>query len=206
MKIKFIGKQIRKLKFLSFIFNLQLVCFILKGILTVWLRLIWRCSYWWWWGWAVGNVCAGREENVRRDYFFWHLCEDQLFACSNALRSLTLRMRRMTAIPDVAMTLALLGTRFSRVGMTLSAAWSNLLPRIDDKYLAERKKWLQCKKLSKTNWQIGRNTEKWVRDDGKRLRCVGIKRDDRIHVGLIYSSASCSFSASLLCSTSSGPD
>lgn len=74
-----------------------------------------------------------------------------LHAGSNALRSLTLRMRRMTAIPDVAMTLALLGTRFSRVGMTLSAAWSNLLPRIDDKYLAERKKWLQCKKLSKTN-------------------------------------------------------
>lgn len=75
----------------------------------------------------------------------------KLFAYSNALRSLTLRMRRMAAIPDVAMTLALLGTRFSRVGMTLSAAWSNLLPRIDDKCLAERKKWLQCKKLSKTN-------------------------------------------------------
>lgn len=44
-------------------------------------------------------------------------------------------MRRMTAVPDVAMTLALLGTRLSRVGMRLSAAWSNLLPSNDDKCL-----------------------------------------------------------------------
>lgn len=52
----------------------------------------------------------------------------------------------MAAIPDVAMTLALLGTRFSSVGMTLSAPWSNLLPRIDDKCLAvgERKERTLC--------------------------------------------------------------
>lgn len=41
----------------------------------------------------------------------------------------------MVATPDVAMTLALLGTRLSSVGMTLSAPWSNLLPRMDDKCL-----------------------------------------------------------------------
>lgn len=41
----------------------------------------------------------------------------------------------MTAVPDVAMTLALLGTRLSSVGMTLSAAWSNLLPSNEDKCL-----------------------------------------------------------------------
>lgn len=42
----------------------------------------------------------------------------------------------MAAIPDVAMILALLGTRLSSVGMTLSAPWSNLLPRRDDKCLS----------------------------------------------------------------------
>lgn len=45
-------------------------------------------------------------------------------------------MRRMAATPDVAMTLALLGTRLSSVGMTLSAPWSNLLPRMDDRCLS----------------------------------------------------------------------
>lgn len=48
---------------------------------------------------------------------------------------LTLRMRRMVATPDVAMTLALLGTRLSRVGMMLSAPWSNLFPSMDDRCL-----------------------------------------------------------------------
>lgn len=32
-----------------------------KRPLTVWLPLIWTCSYWWWWGWDVGSVCAGRQ-------------------------------------------------------------------------------------------------------------------------------------------------
>lgn len=41
----------------------------------------------------------------------------------------------MAATPDVAMTLALLGTRLSSVGMMLSAQWSNLLPSNDDRYL-----------------------------------------------------------------------
>lgn len=47
----------------------------------------------------------------------------------------TLRMRRMVATPEVAMTLALLGTRLRRVGMMASAAWSNRLPSTDDRWL-----------------------------------------------------------------------
>lgn len=62
------------------------------------------------------------------------------YLCDGTVRlSLTRRMRRMAATPDVAMTLALLGTRFSSVGMTLSAPWSNLLPRMDDKCLSKMK-------------------------------------------------------------------
>lgn len=45
----------------------------------------------------------------------------------------------MVATPDVAMTLALLGTRFSSVGITLSAPWSNLLPSSDDKCLTGKR-------------------------------------------------------------------
>ena len=44
-------------------------------------------------------------------------------------------MMRMAATPDVAMILALLGTRLSSVGMMLSAQWSNLLPSNVDRYL-----------------------------------------------------------------------
>lgn len=61
------------------------------------------------------------------------------YLCDGTFFSLTRRMRRMAATPDVAMTLALLGTRFSSVGMTLSAPWSNLLPRMDDKCLSKMK-------------------------------------------------------------------
>lgn len=41
----------------------------------------------------------------------------------------------MAATPDVAMTLALLGTRFSSVGMMDSAPWSKRLPSNDDRCL-----------------------------------------------------------------------
>lgn len=44
-------------------------------------------------------------------------------------------------MPDVAMTLALLGTRFSKVGMTLSAPWSNLFCRRADRCLRRRTGW-----------------------------------------------------------------
>lgn len=44
-------------------------------------------------------------------------------------------MRRMTAMPEVAMTLALLGTRLRRIGMVASAAWSNRLPSTNDRWL-----------------------------------------------------------------------
>ena len=44
-------------------------------------------------------------------------------------------MMRMAATPDVAMILALLGTRLRSVGMMLSAQWSNLLPSNVDRYL-----------------------------------------------------------------------
>lgn len=44
-------------------------------------------------------------------------------------------MRRMTATPEVAMTLALLGTRLRRIGMVASAAWSNRLPSTNDRWL-----------------------------------------------------------------------
>lgn len=53
---------------------------------------------------------------------------------------LTLRMRRMAAMPDVAITLALLGTRLSSVGIRVSAQWSNLLPSNVDRYLKRRGK------------------------------------------------------------------
>lgn len=49
--------------------------------------------------------------------------------------SRTLRMRRIAATPEVAMTLALLGTRLRRVGMMASAVWSNRLPSTDDRWL-----------------------------------------------------------------------
>lgn len=58
-------------------------------------------------------------------------------------------MRRMAAIPDVAMTLALLGTRFSSVGMMLSAPWSNLLPSNDDKCLREGRTCYSASRLLK---------------------------------------------------------
>lgn len=41
----------------------------------------------------------------------------------------------MVAMPEVAMTLALLGTRLRRVGMMASAAWSNRLPSTNDRWL-----------------------------------------------------------------------
>lgn len=44
-------------------------------------------------------------------------------------------MRRMAATPDVAMTLALLGTRLRRGGMMASAAWSKRLPSTADRWL-----------------------------------------------------------------------
>lgn len=50
----------------------------------------------------------------------------------------TRRMRRMAATPDVAMTLALLGTRLRRVGMMASAAWSNRLPSTDERWLMKK--------------------------------------------------------------------
>ena len=62
-------------------------------------------------------------------------CPEEPFS----LKGLTLRMRRTVTTPDVAMTLALLGTRFSSVGMMLSAPWSNLFPRSDDKCLTEER-------------------------------------------------------------------
>lgn len=49
----------------------------------------------------------------------------------------TRRMRRMAAMPDVAMTLALLETRLRSIGMMASAAWSNRLPSTDDRCLME---------------------------------------------------------------------
>lgn len=45
----------------------------------------------------------------------------------------TRRMRRMAAMPEVAMTLALLGTRLRRMGMMASAAWSKRAPRTEDR-------------------------------------------------------------------------
>lgn len=47
-------------------------------------------------------------------------------------------MSRMTAMPDVAMTLAELETRVRRVGMMDSAQWSNLFPRTKDRWLQDR--------------------------------------------------------------------
>lgn len=41
----------------------------------------------------------------------------------------------MAATPEVAMTLALLGTRLRRMGMVASAAWSKRLPSTDDRCL-----------------------------------------------------------------------
>lgn len=38
-------------------------------------------------------------------------------------------------MPEVAMTLALLGTRLRRIGMVASAAWSNRLPSTNDRWL-----------------------------------------------------------------------
>lgn len=46
-------------------------------------------------------------------------------------------MRQMAATPEVAMTLALLGTRLSRIGMVASAAWSKRLPSTDDRCLRQ---------------------------------------------------------------------
>lgn len=83
-------------------------------------------------------VLEDKEESpkVSFHYFIVHLFRSHTKRGFCA-RRLTLRMRRMAAIPDVAMTLALLGTRFSSVGMMLSAPWSNLLPSNDDKCLKE---------------------------------------------------------------------
>ena len=44
----------------------------------------------------------------------------------------------MAAMPDVAITLALLGTRLSSVGIRVSAQWSNLFPSNVDRYLKRR--------------------------------------------------------------------
>lgn len=48
-------------------------------------------------------------------------------------------MMRMAAIPDVAITLALLGTKLSSVGIMLSAPWSNLFPNTEDRCLRDSK-------------------------------------------------------------------
>ena len=53
----------------------------------------------------------------------------------NSGTSLTLRMMRTAATPEVAMILALLGRRFSSTGMVASAAWSNPLPSSKDRWL-----------------------------------------------------------------------
>lgn len=45
---------------------------------------------------------------------------------------LTRKIRRIAAMPEVAMTLALLGTRLSSVGIIASAPWSNLFPNTKD--------------------------------------------------------------------------
>lgn len=88
----------------------------------------------------MGSVCAGEEKQKTQGVYFhsflFFLLNSELTANENVYH-LTLRMRRIVATPDVAMTLALLGTRFSSMGMTLSAPWSNLLPRIDDKCLTD---------------------------------------------------------------------
>lgn len=52
--------------------------------------------------------------------------------CTTAL---TRMMSRMAATPDVAMTLALLGTRLSSVGMMVSAPWSKRIPNTEDRCL-----------------------------------------------------------------------
>ena len=51
-----------------------------------------------------------------------------------------MRMRRTAAMPEVAMILALLGTRLRRMGMVASAAWSNRLPSTDDRWLSRDKR------------------------------------------------------------------
>ena len=43
-------------------------------------------------------------------------------------------------MPEVAMILALLGTRLRRMGMVASAAWSNRLPSTDDRWLSRDKR------------------------------------------------------------------
>lgn len=54
----------------------------------------------------------------------------------------------MAAAPDVAMTLALFGTRLSRVGITLSAPWSNLFRRTEDRCLVDTETRLKTLLLS----------------------------------------------------------
>lgn len=61
--------------------------------------------------------------------------DNHLQSVSEFRASGTLRMRRMAATPEVAMTLALLGTRLRRMGMVASAAWSKRLPSTDDRCL-----------------------------------------------------------------------
>lgn len=46
----------------------------------------------------------------------------------------------MAATPEVAMTLALLGTRLRRMGMVASAAWSKRLPSTDDRCLRQSRR------------------------------------------------------------------
>lgn len=58
---------------------------------------------------------------------------------THALQKLTRKIRRIAATPDVAMTLALLGTRLSSVGMMASAPWSNLFPSSEDTCLRGQK-------------------------------------------------------------------
>lgn len=43
----------------------------------------------------------------------------------------------MAATPEVAMILALLGTRWSRTGTVASAAWSKRPPSTDDRWLRD---------------------------------------------------------------------
>lgn len=56
----------------------------------------------------------------------------QAIKSTYVLQRLTRKIRRIATTPEVAMTLALLGTRLSSVGMMASAPWSNLFPNIAD--------------------------------------------------------------------------
>lgn len=83
----------------------------------------------------------------------------------------------MAAIPDVAMTLALFGTRLSRVGITLSAPWSNLFRRTADRYLVDTETRLKTLLLSV---QAGRyRADPWLQNSLGGTRKQGTSRTNR---------------------------